>query len=119
MVRQEVVANTWVTATDGLAFVRVVTPSTGEQAWADALAPAINSAIDTYLGNDQWASDGAEEISALALRAFGFGWRYREAPFGEAQYLDQAGGVVRLPGDWIAPIKPALQRYRDMGQLIG
>ena len=108
----------WVTAAGGLAFVRVATPTPGEQAWADQLAPAICIAIDTYLGVDV-AGKAVDEVNALALRAFGFGWRYREAPFGEAQYLDQAGSVVRLPGDWIAPIKPALSRYRDMGQLIG
>ena len=48
------------------------------------------------------------EIGALALRAFGYGWKYREAPFGEAAYVDQAGQSVRLAGDWIVPIKPAL-----------
>lgn len=110
----------WVTATDGLAFVRVASPSAAEQAWADALAPAINSAIDRYLGS--WLgipTDGEAEIGALALRAFGYGWKYREAPFGEASYVDQAGQSVRLAGDWIVPIKPALNRWRDMGQLLG
>jgi len=110
----------WVTATDGLAFVRVASPSAAEQAWADALAPAINAAIDRYLGAYLGLpADGAAEISALALRAFGYGWKYREAPFGEAAYVDQAGQSVRLAGDWIVPIKPALNRWRDMGQLLG
>ena len=110
----------WVTATDGLAFVRVASPSAAEQAWADALAPAINAAIDRYLGAHYGLpADGAAEVSALALRAFGYGWKYREAPFGEASYVDQAGQSVRLAGDWIVPIKPALNRWRDMGQLLG
>ena len=73
----------WVTATDGLAFVRVASPSAAEQAWADALAPAINAAIDRYLGAYlSMPADGAAEVSALALRAFGYGWKYREAPLG-------------------------------------
>ena len=110
----------WVSATDGLAFVRVASPSAAEQAWADALAPAINAAIDRYLGAYYGLpGDAIAEVGALALRAFGYGWKYREAPFGEAAYVDQAGQSVRLAGDWIVPIKPALSRWRDMGQLLG
>ena len=106
----------WVTAAQGLAFVRVVSPTQAEQDWADLVAPAISEAIDRYLGR---APDALAEVQALALRAFGFAWRYREAPFGEAGYLDQSGAPLRLPGDWIAPIKPALTRWRDAGQLVG
>jgi len=110
----------WVTASDGLAFVRIASPSAAEQAWAEALAPAISAAIDRYLGAYLGIpAEGAAEIEALALRAFGYGWQYRQAPFGESSYLDQAGQSVRLAGDWIVPIKPALARWRDMGQLIG
>jgi len=109
----------WVTAQDGLQYVRVTAPTAGELAWADALAPAINADIDTYLGRDV-STDAAAiaAVAAAALRAFGYGWKYREAPFGEASWLDQ-GGAVRLAGDWIAPIKPILARYRDPAPMIG
>ena len=88
----------------------------GRTRWRPRSTPRSTDTWGTPLG---YSGDGASEIGALALRAFGYGWKYREAPFGEAAYVDQAGQSVRLAGDWIVPIKPALSRWRDMGQLLG
>jgi hypothetical protein len=110
----------WVTPAQGLGFVRIVTPTQGETDWANTLAPAINSAIDEYLGAGFEVSYPPQiEISAAALRSFGYAWKYREAPFGEAQWLDEQGGSVKLARDWIDPIKPILARYRDVTSMIG
>ena len=109
----------WVTAEQGLDFVRVSNPSVDEQKWAITLSRAINSAIASYLGDVSLLPAEAEEISAAAVRAFGYAWKYREAPFGEAQWLDEQGGAIRLAGDWLDPIKPILNRYRNVAQMIG
>lgn len=113
----------WVTPAEGLAFVRIVTPTDGETAWSISLANAINAGIDQYLGtpttNPLIYNALPNEIETAALRAFGYAWKYREAPFGEAQWLDEQGGSVRLARDWIDPIKPILNRYRDVAQMIG
>lgn len=109
----------WISAADGLVFVRVVNPTQGEQDWAISLAAAINGGIGAYLGDVAIGPTGQDEIEAAALRAFGYAWKYREAPFGEAQWLDEQGGAIRLAKDWLDPIKPILNRYRDVAQLIG
>ena len=109
----------WVTPASGLNFVRITTPNPGESDWADMLAPAINAAIWKYLGNWVRTDIADAEIRAAAHRAFGYGWKYREAPFGEAQWLDEQGGAVRLAKDWIDPIKPILDRWRDATGMIG
>jgi hypothetical protein len=109
----------WVDAESGLDFVRVSAPNTDEQKWAISLAKAISSGIDAYLGSTIIFNYDVEEIESAALRAFGYAWKYREAPFGEAQWLDEQGGAIRLAGDWLEPIKPILNRYRDASQLIG
>jgi hypothetical protein len=108
----------WVSADQGLDFVRVTTPNADEQKWAILLSEAINSAVDSYLGVVTLDAAASDEIKAAAYRAFGYGWKYREAPFGEAQWLDEQGGAIRLAGDWIDPIKPILNRHRDVSQLI-
>jgi hypothetical protein len=110
----------WVTPDQGLAFVRIIVPTAAETDWANTLAAAINSGIDGYLGAGfQVDYPPQPEILASAQRAFGYAWKYREAPFGEAQWLDEQGGSVRLARDWIDPIKPILNRYRDVSQMIG
>jgi len=110
---------TALTPTTGLAFVRISSPNQGEQDWADMLAPAINSAVVAYLGDVILDVDAQVEVDAASHRAFGYGWKYREAPFGEAQWLDEQGGAVRLARDWIEPIKPILDRWRDPTGMIG
>jgi len=107
------------TTASGLAFVRVTNPSQGESDWASMLSVAINTAISAYLGDVALASPAWAEIDAAAHRAFGYAWKYREAPFGEAQWLDEQGGAVRLARDWIEPIKPILNRWRDATVMIG
>lgn len=109
----------WVDAESGLDFVRVSAPNTDEQKWAISLSKAINAGVDGYLGEVTLTQYGTEEIESAALRAFGYAWKYREAPFGEAQWLDEQGGAIRLAGDWLEPIKPILNRYRNVAQLIG
>jgi len=108
----------WVSADQGLAFIRVSNASADEQKWAISLASAISSGIDAYLG-DELIIPPHLEIESAALRAFGYAWKYREAPFGEAQWMDEQGGAIRLAGDWLDPIKPILNRYRSVAQLIG
>ena len=111
--------NMWVSSDEGMAFVRVSNPSPDEVEWAMALSQAINAGIDAYLGSVTIALPGADEIKAAASRAFGYAWKYREAPFGEAQWMDEQGGAIRLAGDWLDPIKPILNRYRDVGMMVG
>lgn len=108
----------WVTSTSGLAFVRIPSPSEGEQAWADMLAVAINSGIAHYI-NTPVTFTGKLEVRAAAHRAFGYAWKYREAPFGEAQALNEEGLSIRLAKDWLDQIKPVLDRYRDVTQMVG
>lgn len=108
----------WVDSDQGLDFVRVSNPNADEQKWSILLSEAINSAIDSYLGAVVLDESATDEIKAAAYRAFGYAWKYREAPFGEAQWLDEQGGAIRLAGDWIDPIKPILNRYRNVAQLI-
>lgn len=109
----------WVSPDDGMAFVRVSNPTPDEAEWATALAEAIESGFNRYLGTVTLNDDAVAEIHAAALRAFGYAWKYREAPFGEAQWLDEQGGAVRLAGDWLDPIKPILNRYRNVASMIG
>jgi hypothetical protein len=108
----------WVSAEQGLSFIRVSNANADEQKWAISLADAISSGIDAYLG-DATIVPPSLEIESAALRAFGYAWKYREAPFGEAQWNDEQGGAIRLAGDWLDPIKPILNRYRNVAQLIG
>jgi hypothetical protein len=107
------------TPASGLAFVRITSPNQGEQDWALMLSNAINGAIAAYLGDVALGPTAQDEIYAAAHRAFGYAWKYREAPFGEAQWLDEQGGAVRLARDWIEPIKPILNRWRDAAVMIG
>jgi hypothetical protein len=115
----------WVTAAQGLVFVRIATPTQGETDWSVLLANAINEGIDGYLGGSIFPTvyETYAEISAAAVRAFGYGWKYREAPFGEAQFAMTAsetfGSAVKLAKDWIDPIKPILNRYRDVTLMVG
>lgn len=108
----------WIDAAQGLAFARVAAPTADEQGWAQSLAEAIDGSITAYLGEVTLDSIATLEVEASALRAFGYGWKYREAPFGEAQWLDEQGGAVRLASDWIEPIKPILNRYRNVAMMI-
>lgn len=109
----------WVTPESGLQFVRIVRPSPAEQSWADMLAPAINSAIIRYLGRNELDPTPMKEVTAAAHRAFGYAWKMREAPFGQAQYLDDGGFPARMAQDWLEPIKPILDRYRNVAVMIG
>lgn len=110
---------TWVLPESGLAMVRITKPDASEKAWADMLAPAINAAIDRVLGISVLSDADKNEITAAAHRSFAYGWKMREAPFGQAHYLDDGGFPAKLADDYIAPVMPILCRYRNVAQMIG
>ena len=110
----------WVLPETGLVMVRITKPDASEKAWADMLAPAINAAIDRVLGvTAALSDDDKSEITAAAHRSFAYGWKMREAPFGQAHYLDDGGFPAKLADDYIAPVMPILRRYRNVAQMIG
>jgi hypothetical protein len=107
------------TAASGLRFVRITEPSDDEAEWARKVAQAVNGAILVYLGDVVLGPAAVDEVDAAAHRSFGYAWKYREAPFGEAQWSDEQGAAIRLAEDWLEPIKPILNRYRDVTGMIG
>lgn len=85
--------------------------------WADAVAAAVNAAMNRVLDLPEGAVLGADAIADLHVAALAIGaerMKRREAPFGIAGF-DVSGGAVRLSGDDMAAGRVALQRWGTYG----
>ena len=104
----------WVTGAEVLAFVGIDAPKPGESEWADAVAIAVSSGIDTRLNGGAVPAGAPEaEVRVAATLAAAEGFRRRTAPFGVTGYADLQGVAIRVARDYLEGVRPLVDRYSN------
>ena len=101
----------WVTGAEVLAFVGIDAPKPGESTWADAVALAVSTGIDTRLNGATVPPEGVPEVQVAATLAAAEAFRRRSAPFGVTGYSDLAGVAIRVARDYLEGVKPLVDRW--------
>jgi hypothetical protein len=103
----------YVTGADILGYVGVVTPSPAETEWSDAVAAAVNAAIDTRLNGAILfdPSSALDEVKVAARIAGAEAFKRREATWGLTGYSDLEGNAIRVAKDYLAGVAPMIDRH--------
>jgi hypothetical protein len=104
----------YVTGAEVLTFVGASAPSADEEAWADACAAAVESAITERLGGAVIAdpSGALDELKVAARIAAAEAYKRKEAIFGVTGFADLQGNAVRVARDYMDGVRPIVDRYR-------
>ena len=107
-------ATDWVTGDGVLLFVGVTDPTPGETVWADSVAKAVSSGIDTRLnGGVVPPGYATEEVQVAATLAAAEAFKRAAAPFGVTGYADLSGVAIRVARDYLEGVKPLVDRYSN------
>ena len=103
-----------ITGAELLAWAGATNPNATETAWATACADAVNAALAQRVPDLVDTDPGWPDVKAAATIAGGELYKRREAPFGVVTMAD-AGELVRLARDYLAPVMPIVNRWTPTG----